>query len=109
MMLRPKQIKSNARAHLEQIRKSIKDKIFSEVQNHDSVNFSERKNPKCPPSVTVKSNTSLISSTGLPVEQIFECIYVGNGFIEVIVVLLTILVDKGSDQYASQIQAEPNI
>ena len=29
-------------------------------------------------------------STGLSVELICECIYVGNGFIEVIVVLVTI-------------------
>ena len=32
---------------------------------------------------------SLILSTGLPVELIFEYIYVGNGFIEVIVVVFT--------------------
>ena len=38
----------------------------------------------------VKSKNSLTSSTGHPVEIIFECIYVENGFIKVIVVVFTI-------------------
>ena len=33
----------------------------------------------------------LISSTGLQVEHIFEYIYIGNKFIEIIVVVFTIL------------------
>ena len=41
-------------------------------------------------SVPVKSKNSLISSTGHPIELIFECIYVRNEFIEVIVVVFTI-------------------
>ena len=37
-----------------------------------------------------ESKNSLIPSTGIPVEFIFECIYVENGFIEVILVVFTI-------------------
>ena len=37
-----------------------------------------------------ESKNSLILSTGLSVELIFECIYVGNGFIEVLVVVFAI-------------------
>ena len=37
-----------------------------------------------------EKKNSLISSTDLAVEHIFECIYVENKFIEVIVVLFTL-------------------